>query len=290
VDNKFVQSKENNTPSVLDRSHGLNEIAGFQVQNHKCQMRSRIGQVVRRLDRYILPLIAGIFLSVSAFSQTPAGTVGPYPASEQTKQFPAKQDKTPVDPQVNLIMNRISAAQVFHPSDIKDPRRAYLLYSKFAGSADSVFRLEDHKISNSSGSIPIRLYMPNARTELPLWESFHGGNAASGLHTYDVTLPAVTNRWNCRVVSVGCLRGPENRYPAAPDNAYPTTKWLAVHPAEIGQNPRTPLSTTPLGTFGLPPIPGTPQTLIGEANRGGNIDLTTLVAHFRIGHRFRKQN
>jgi alpha/beta hydrolase fold len=157
-------------------------------------------------------------------------------------------------------------------------------------SAESVFRLEDHKIADSGGSISIRLYTPNARTELPLWVSSHGGNAAGGLNTYNVTLPAVTNRWNCPVVSAGCRLAPENRYPAALDNAYATTKWVAEHPDEKGQNPRTPLSATPLGTFGLPPMPGTPQTPSSEANRGGNIDLTTLAAHFRVGLRFRRQN
>ena len=195
-----------------------------------------------------------------------------------------------MDPQVGSIMDRISAAQVFHPSDIKDPRRAYLLYPKFAESAELVFRLEYHKVSNSSGSIPVRSYMPNARPELPLWESFHGGNATGGLNLYDVTLPAVTNRWNCPVGSVECLQAPENRYPAGPDNPYATTKWVAEHPAELARNPGTPLSAAPLGTFGLPPIPGTPQTPTSEANRGGNIDLSTLAAHFRIGHRFRKQD
>jgi hypothetical protein len=289
VDN-LAPCKESSTPSVLDRPHRLNEIAGFQVQNRRCQMRSRIGQVVRRLDRYILPLIAGVFISASAFSQTLARPAGPYPASEQTSQFPAKQDKPPVDPQLNLIPDRILAAQVFHPSNIKNSRRVYLLYPKFAGSAESVFRLECHKISDTGGSIPIRLYMPNARTELARWVSFHGDNAASGFNTYDVTLPAVTNRWNCRVLSVGCLRATEIRYPAAPDNTYATTKWLAEHPGEISRNPRTPLSTTPLGTFGLPPIPGTPQTPASQANLGDKIDLSTLAAHFRIGQRFRRHN
>jgi hypothetical protein len=253
-------------------------------------MRSRISQVVSKLDRYILPLIAGLFLSVSAFSQTPGGPAGPYPTSVQTMQFPAKQDKSPVDPQVNVIMGRLSAGQMFHPSNIKDPRRVYFLYPKFAGSAESVFRVEDRKIPDSGGSIAIGLYTPNVHTDLPLWVSFHGGNAADRLNTYDVTLPAVTNRWNCPVVSVGCRLAPENRYPSAPDNAYATTKWVAEPPAETGQNPRIPLSATPLGTFGLPPMPGTPQTPASEANRGGNIDLSTLAAHFRVGLRFRRQN
>ena len=287
---KFVQCKENNMPFVLDRSHGLNEIAGFQLQNHRCQMRSRILQVVSRLDRYILPLIAALFLSVSAFSQTPGGPAGPYPASVQTMQFPAKQDKTPVDPKVNLIMDRMSAGQVFHPSDFNDPRRVYFLFPKFGGSAESVFRVEDRKIPDSAGSIAISLYTPNGHTDLPLWVPFHGGNAADRLNTYDATLPTVTNRFNCPVVPVGCQLALENRYLAAPNNAYTTTKWVPEHPDEIGQSPRTPLSATPLGTFGLPPTPGTPQTPTSEANRGGNIDLTTLAAHFRASLRFRRQN
>jgi hypothetical protein len=35
---------------------------------------------------------------------------------------------------------------------------------------------------------------------------------------------------------------------------------------------------TPPGTFGLPPVPGVPQTPTVETLRGGNIDLGALVA------------
>ena len=37
-------------------------------------------------------------------------------------------------------------------------------------------------------------------------------------------------------------------------------------------------SATPAGTFGLPPIPGTPQTPATEAVRNGNINLGALFA------------
>jgi hypothetical protein len=288
---KFVQRKENNTPCILDRSHGLNEIAGFRVQNRRCQKRHRFGQVVRRLDRSILLMIAGLFLSVSAFSQTPGGPAGPYPTSEQTIQFPAKQDRTPVDPQVKLIMDRILVARVFHPFNIEEPRRAYFLHSKFAGPPESAFGVQDRKMPGPGGSISIRLYTPNAQTGLPLWVFFHGGNAADRLNTYDVRLRAVTNRCDCPVVSVGYRLAPEIRYPAAPEDAYAATKWVAEHAAEIEQNPKTALSATPPGTFGLPPMPGSPQTPTSEANRtGANIDLTTPAAHFRVGLRFRRLN
>jgi acetyl esterase len=192
-----------------------------------------------------------------------------------------------VDHQVKLIMNRISAA-----SNIEEPRRAYFLYSKFAGPPESVFRVEDRKIPGPGGSIPIRLYTPHARTGLPLLEFFHGdGFVAGKFDRYDVLSRAVTNRCDCLVVSVGYWLAPENRYPVAVEDAYAATKWVAEHAAEIGQNPKTPLSATPPGTFGLPPFPGSPQTPTSEANRArGDIDLRTLAAHFRVGQRFRRLN
>jgi hypothetical protein len=68
-------------------------------------------------------------------------------------------------------------------------------------------------------------------------------------------------------------------------------KWVPEPEAEIDENPKTPLSATPPGTFGLPPMPGSLQTPTSEANRAGaNIDLTTLAAHFRVGLWFRRLN
>jgi hypothetical protein len=82
---------------------------------------------------------------------------------------------------------------VFHLSNIEGPRRAYFLYPKFAGPPESVFRVEDREMPGPGGSIPIRLYTPNARTGLQLWVFFHGGSfVAGGLDTYDVPLRSVT--------------------------------------------------------------------------------------------------
>ena len=220
---KFVQRKESNTPCVLDRSHGLNEIAAFRV-HRRCQMRYRSGQVVSRLDRSILLMMAGLFFSVSAFSQTPGGPAGPNRTSEHTIQFPAKQDETPVDPQVKFIADRVAAARVRHPSDIEESRRDYLFYLRFAGAPE----------------------------------------------------------WSFRV---------ENRFTADHGDVYAPTKWMAEHTVEINQNPKTPLSATPPGTFAFPPTPGSPQTPTSEAYRaGGNIDLTTLAVHFRAALRFHRPN
>jgi hypothetical protein len=290
---KFVHRKESTTPCILDRSHGLSEIEGFQVKNLRCQMRYRFGRVVNRIDRSILVMIVGLFLSISAFSQTTGGPAGPNSTSEQTIEFPAEQDKTPVDSQVRLKMDQILTAQVFHHSNIEDPRPAYFLNAKFAGPPESVFGVEDRKIPGPGGSIPVLLYTANTRTGLPPWVFFHGGGFVAGrLDTFAVPLRAVANRCDCPVVPAGYrLLAPENRYPDVPEDPYAATKRAAKNALEVDRNPKNPLLATPPGTFGLPPLPGSPQTPTSEANHvGGNIDLTTLVAHFRVGQRIRRLN
>jgi len=53
---------------------------------------------------------------------------------------------------------------------------------------------------------------------------------------------------------------------------------LSTTSAQARQQKQTaPPSATPPGTFGLPPVPGTPQTPTSEANRTGNIDLLNLA-------------
>jgi len=58
------------------------------------------------------------------------------------------------------------------------------------------------------------------------------------------------------------------------------TVGLSTTAAELRAQPKqtAPPSATPPGTFGLPPIPGTPQTPTSEQQRHGNIDLMGLVA------------
>jgi acetyl esterase len=110
---------------------------------------------------------------------------------------------------------------------------------------------------------------------------FHGESFVAGrLDTYEVPSRAVTNGLECPVVSAGYQLAPQNRYAAAPEDVYAATKWMAEHTAETDANQKTPLSATPPSIFGLPPMPGLPQTPTSEANRAGNIDLATLAAHF----------
>jgi len=147
---------------------------------------------------------------------------------------PPTNDEGQSDPQVKAVIARMAAAGVLHPTTVDEVRKAYLFYATLAGEPEHVFRVEDRKIPGPAGEISIRVYSPNASNGLPILVFFHGGGFVAGnLDVEDTPLRSVTNRCGCIVVSVAYRLAPENPYPAAPDDAFAATKWVAEHAAEF---------------------------------------------------------
>jgi acetyl esterase len=158
---------------------------------------------------------------------------------DQNRSAAKSESQTPADPQVKAVLDELEAAGVAHPTTVEDVRKAYLFYPKLSGVPEKVFRIEDRQIPGPAGSLPIRIYTPNSSNGLPILVFFHGGGFVAGsLDTHDTPLRAVANRCDCIVVSVAYRLAPEHEFPAAPDDAYAATKWLAEHGAEIGGDSR----------------------------------------------------
>ena len=82
--------------------------------------------------------------------------------------------------------------------------------------------------------IPARLYRPRSGT-LPLLVYFHGGGWVVGsVAISDPFCRALANASGCAVVSVEYRLAPEDRYPAAADDAYAATRWSADHASDLG--------------------------------------------------------
>ena len=132
----------------------------------------------------------------------------------------------------------MAAAGIALPTTVADVRKAYLFYPKLSGTPESVFRIQDREVPGPAGNIPLRVYTPSSTSGLPIAVFFHGGGFVAGsLDSHDTPLRSVSNRCQCIVVSVAYRLAPENKYPAAPEDAYAATRWVAEHAADIGGDP-----------------------------------------------------
>ena len=79
----------------------------------------------------------------------------------------------------------------------------------------------------SGGPIPIRQYRPKGE-RLPALVYFHGGGwVIGGIDTHDVVCRHLALAGGCAVFSVDYRLAPEHKFPAAVDDAFAATRWVA---------------------------------------------------------------
>ncbi|MCZ8379563.1 alpha/beta hydrolase [Mycobacterium sp. CPCC 205372] len=98
-------------------------------------------------------------------------------------------------------------------------------------------RVEDRTIDGPGGPIPIRVYWPAEEGSAPppvlVW--LHGGGWVVGdLDTYDNTARQHAAGAGAVVVSVDYRLAPEHPYPAAVEDVWVATQWVAEHAGELG--------------------------------------------------------
>lgn len=119
---------------------------------------------------------------------------------------------------------------------VEDARKTFIDLTVPEGELEPANQVIDTEIAGPNGSIPIRMYAP-ANTEdiakgpQPTLAFFHGGGWVVGdLSTYDLTCRALANAADCVVASVAYRRAPEDPFPAALEDCYAATAWLADSP------------------------------------------------------------
>lgn len=97
-------------------------------------------------------------------------------------------------------------------------------------------RVEDRAVDGPAGPIKIRIYWPPTDDVTPpVVMFFHGGGFVVGdLDTHDGTARQHAVGASAVVVSVEYRLAPEHPYPAAIDDAWAATQWVARHGNEIG--------------------------------------------------------
>lgn len=97
----------------------------------------------------------------------------------------------------------------------------------------------DTRVIPGPVEIPVRVYRPSLATDLPALMFFHGGGfVLCNLDTHDRTCRSLANASGCVVVSVDYRLAPEHKFPAAAEDAYNATRYVAEHANEFGIDPR----------------------------------------------------
>jgi acetyl esterase len=116
--------------------------------------------------------------------------------------------------------------------------RANAMPPDLGGPEQPVHRVENRRIPGDGGLIPVRVYYPREASELPGLVFFHGGGFVLGsLDGWDRTCRALANASGCVLISVDYRLAPEHPFPAAADDAFAATQYVAEHAADFGIDP-----------------------------------------------------
>ncbi len=103
---------------------------------------------------------------------------------------------------------------------------------------EKVAETKDLQIPSNGTTIPARAYWPqdvDRDQPLPAIVYFHGGGFVVGsMDTFDSLARALANATKSMVISVDYRLAPANPYPAAADDCYAATKWVADNIVSLG--------------------------------------------------------
>ncbi len=143
-----------------------------------------------------------------------------------------------LDLNVRTLLEQMKAAALPKIWELPPPAaRAAMRTRLLQGKEAPIGKSEDRKIPGLAGEMAVRIYTPlDAKADvLPGLVFFHGGGFVIGdLETHDDLCRCLANQSGCRVVSVDYRLAPEHPFPAAVDDCYAATKYVADHPAEFG--------------------------------------------------------
>jgi acetyl esterase len=142
----------------------------------------------------------------------------------------------PLDPQVKLILEEDAARNLPAYNELPPPaaRKQMLDLAPPVDHMLMTERVVDQKISGPGGKIPTRLYYPKGDSPFAVVVYFHGGGWVIGnLDTHHALCHALSKSSGCLVVAVDYRLAPEYRYPAAVEDAYVATCWIAENAETI---------------------------------------------------------
>jgi acetyl esterase len=151
--------------------------------------------------------------------------------------------RMPLDPVLKGFLDQMSSVPgpKMWEGSAEEGRQAFVGLMQLAGPKDvPIGKVENISTKGIYGNVPLRIYSPVAAgsDSLPVLIYFHGGGFVIGdLDTHDGLCRMFANDAGCRVVAVHYRLAPENKYPAAVNDAFSALAWVVVNASELGIDP-----------------------------------------------------
>ncbi len=143
-----------------------------------------------------------------------------------------------LDKNVRALLDQMAALKLPKSWEIgPQAARATMKLGIFRKNDTPIGKVEDRNISGPGGNLGVRIYTPVATSSSVLsgLVFFHGGGFVLGdLDTHDDLCRVLCNESGFRVVSVDYRLAPEHPFPAAVDDCFAATLWVAANAAELG--------------------------------------------------------
>ena len=146
----------------------------------------------------------------------------------------------PLTPETAKLLQAAAEAgvQPYEKMSVADARAQMRRVALARGPGAEVERVEDRTVPGPGGELPVRTYYPDGEAPFPVIVYFHGsGFVVADLDTHDAICRELTNASGCATVSVDYRLAPEYPFPAAPDDAFAATTWVANNGASIDVDP-----------------------------------------------------
>jgi acetyl esterase len=145
-----------------------------------------------------------------------------------------------LDPQVQAFLEKLAAAGAEPPErlPLAEARRQMEESTDALGKAPPVRHVADLRVPGPAGELAVRIYRNSGEAHAPGVVYFHGGGWVIGsIHTHDKLCRELAVGSGAVVASVDYRLAPEHKYPAAAEDAYAATCWVASNAAEFGIDP-----------------------------------------------------
>ena len=167
-------------------------------------------------------------------------------------------------PQCKVFLDMLAAAggPGLNEVPLDEARKVPYQMIDLGGPEEPVAQV-DTRLVPGPVQIPVRVYRPTLDQNLPALVFFHGGGfVICNLDTHDRLCRNLANASGCVVVSVDYRLAPEHKFPAAAEDAYSATRYVAEHAAEFGIDPsRIAVGGDSAG--------GNLAAVVAQASRGG---------------------